>query len=342
MKNEDRKKSTFRDDKKENKKIQIKNFDPTTTSAQKLNEVLKLPVFEMKKYAEIFIEPWKAEYHFNLIDYLHKEDDEVLKDIIGTDEGKGGLNDFTIEQIKHRSFKIDLFNRVRNKVFHEKNGLPLKNKRQLEMNPPNKKGIRGTADKELSKKELMDIYKVNAMANNDEAEYIKECNEEAFQQTTQDIIYLLANSLFPEEVIVDKRRNIKRLDENGEVMRAEPDEKNKKGKILYDKETYLFLDDKEITKHKHLAWFRQNNGEDNTPNIEDYDDSVRRVIHEGLDLLHFFLFLKPSKISEGFGTGSLIRAETTFSDGNLMNDSFSYFKDICYNYYNIFFYKLLF
>lgn len=281
-KNENRKRSTYSEDKKENKKLLIKNFDPNTTSAQKLNEVLKLPMSEIKKYAELFVEPWRAEYHFNLIDYLCKKDYEVEQDILGDDDGKGGLNDFTVEQIKSRPFKIDLFNRVREMVFHDNSSKF--HKRQLEMNPPNKKGVRGTADKELSKKDLIQIVKLDAMANNDEAKYIKAEDEESFTETTQDIIYLLANSIFPDECIGTKRRNVKRLDENGNVMRGKPDEKNKKGKILYDKESYNYLIEDEITKHKRLAWFRQNNRGEDVPSIEEYDDAVRAVINEALDL----------------------------------------------------------
>ena len=166
-------------------------------------------------------------------------------------------------------------------VFHDKSSKY--HKRQLEMNPPNKKGVRGTDDKELSKKDLMKIYQLNAMANNIDAENIKECNEETFKETTQSIIYLLANSILPEECIGVKRRNVKRLDENGNVMRGEPDEKNKKGKILYNKESYLFLIEKEITNHKRLAWFRQNNGEKDIPDIEDYDDKVRDIINDAMN-----------------------------------------------------------
>lgn len=281
LKQEERKKSTYLDDKKENKALLIKNFDPTTTSAQKLNEVLKLPMTCIREYAEIFVEPWKAEYHFNLTDYLCKKNEDIEREILGDEDGKGGLNDFTIEQIKNRAFKIDLFNKVREMVFHDNSSKY--HKRQLEMNPPNKKGVRGTDDKELSKKDLMKIYQLNAMANNTDAENIKECNEESFKETTQSIIYLLANSILPDECIGVKRRNVKRLDENGNVMRGEPDEKNKKGKILYNKESYLFLIEKEITKHKKLAWFRQNNGEKDIPDIEDYDDKVRDIINDAMN-----------------------------------------------------------
>jgi hypothetical protein len=285
LENEDRKKSTYKKDKDNNKKLQIKNFDPTTSSAQKLNEVLKIPDSEIKQYAVIFVEPWRAEYHFNLIDYLCKDDEDVRREICGDEDGMGGLNDFTIEQIKNRSFKIDLFNRVRNMVFGENY-----NKRLLEMNPPNKKNkniprqYRDKVHKELSKKDLIQIVKLNAMANNINAENITDCKEESFTETTQDVLNLLANSIFPEEVFDVERRNVKKLDENGNIMRGEPDEKNKKGKILYDKEDYPVLVTKKITDHKHLAWFRQNNRGEELPDITEYDDEVRAVVNEALDL----------------------------------------------------------
>ena len=285
LKNEDRKKSTYLDDRKKNKDIQIKNFDPTTSSAQKLNEVLKIPDSEIKQYAEIFVEPWRAEYHFNLIDYLCKNDEDIRGDICGDRDGMGGLNDFTIEQIKHRSFKIDIFNRVRNMVFGENY-----NKRLLEMNPPDKKNKnipkehRDKIHKELSKKDLIQIVKLNAMANNSDAENIIEQDETDFKLDTQDVLNLLANSIFPEDVVKMERRNVKKLDENGNVMRGEPDKKNKKGKILYDKEDFPVLDKKMITSHKRLAWFRQNNRGEDVPDITEYDDEVRAVVNEALDL----------------------------------------------------------
>ena len=269
LEKEDKKRRNFRADKKENKKIQIKNFDPTTTSAQKLNEVLQLPdETTMKKYAELFIEPWKAEYHFNLIDYLYKANEEVTFDI-------EELDDYSLEKIKHRSFKLDLFNSLREKVFADNS-----DKKRLEMNPPNKKGIRGNDDKELPKKTLIKIYHLWNMATNNCAGYVKEKKEEAFNETTQDIINLIANGLFPEELFDVKRRNVKKLDENGNVMRGKPDEKNKKGKILYDKEAYTEMNDEKLKKHLELAWYRQNHSEQTHPDIEDYDKDVRDIINE--------------------------------------------------------------
>lgn len=275
-KQEDKKKSKYMKDLEENEKLKIENFNPNTTSAQKLNEILKLPQDVMREYAEIFVDPWKAEYHFNLSDYLFKDNEEIKEDM-------DDLNDFSMEQIKHRTFKIDLLNTIRKKVFKNDNKL------QLEMNPPNKKGIRGTEDKELDETTLNKAYDLfHHSKYNIKDEQMKkkgkkgnETNEKDDFNHTQQLIDDLAKSIFPEEAIINERRNIKLLDENGNVKRDKPNEKNKKGKILYGKESYYAFNKEVISRHKKLAYFRYNNGD--RPDIEDYDDEVRNIINECYD-----------------------------------------------------------